>query len=408
METIRKILIVVLACSFFFFLLLCNSNTFGQAADIVYLEYFIDTDPGEGNGISLPISQDSIIDENFSIDVTGFNVGFHHLCFRTKDSNGKWSLTNVFNIYVDEEPIYILPDRNIVSGEYFIDSDPGYGNGTPFTVTQAPTIDDIFQVTDVSNLDAGEHYLFFRVKDETNKWSHNNYVEFFMLDLKAWLEGPYDSIASQMNTILNGNNLLPTNHPYSTDPNAGWYYNGVENVPGIPNNDIIDWILIETRDANNAGNAGSATMDEKQAAFITKDGGIIGLDGISYPVFLEPIDQKLFVVLHHRNHLAIMTSSEIVQIGIDAYQYDYSTDVTQVYGGIIGHKEIATSTWGMISGDGDANSQVNNNDKNDIWSPQAGNSGYLAGDYSLDGQIDNTDKNDYILLNIGKVSQVPE
>ncbi|MBN3036505.1 MAG: hypothetical protein JW861_13040 [Bacteroidales bacterium] len=374
---------------------------------ITYLEYFIDIDPGEGNGNSVPLGQGIIIDENFSVDVSGIDIGFHQICFRTKDNNGKWSLTNVFNIYVDEEPVVVLPDRNLIAGEFFIDTDPGYGNGTPFSINPAPLIDEIIQITDVSGLDAGEHYLHFRVMDESGKWSHNNYVKFFMLDLKAWLEGPYDSLVHQMSTVLNTNNLLPLNQPYSSQPGAAWYYNGAEHVSSIPATDIIDWILIETRDASTAANAGSGTVDERQAAFVKKDGGIVGLDGVSYPVFLETVNQKLFVVLYHRNHLGIMTASEVLQTGTGSYTYDFSTGPLQVYGGSLGHKKIETGVWGMASGDGDANGQVGNPDKNDVWSLQAGSLGYLAGDFSMDSQVNNTDKNDKWAPNSGKGSQIP-
>ena len=43
---------------------------------------------------------------------------------RTKDNLGRWSLTTRNNVEV------FTPDAkvSIVSGEYFIDADPGYGN----------------------------------------------------------------------------------------------------------------------------------------------------------------------------------------------------------------------------------------------------------------------------------------
>lgn len=381
-------------------------DLYAQAPDVVYMEYFIDTDPGEGNGNVIPVVPGDIVEVDYNIDVSGYDVGLHRVCFRALDSEGKWSLTNNFNVYI-EEPVNVLPARDIVAGEYFIDTDPGYGNGTPLTLNPAPLIDEIFQVTDVSGLDAGEHYLHFRVMDEEGKWSHNNWVKFFMLDLKAWLEGPYDSLVNQMSTILNTYNMLPLSHPYSLDPNASWYYDGVEHVSSIPDGDIVDWILIETRDANNAGNAGSAAVDERQAAFIKKDGGIVGLDGHSYPVFLEPIDQKLFVVLYHRNHLGIMTASEVLQTGTGAFTYNFSDAVSKVYGGALGHKEIEPGVWGMYAADGDANGQIGNNDKNDVWAAEAGNSGYLQGDFSLDSQVNNTDKNDLWAPNSGRSSQVP-
>jgi len=90
------------------------------------------------------------------------------------------------------------------------------------------------------------------------------------------------------------------------------------------------------------------------------------------------------------------------------YSYDYSTDAGQVYGGVLGHKEMSAGVWAMISGDGDANKQVNNSDKNDVWSLQAGNSGYLSGDFNMDQQVDNLDKNDLWSPNSGSGSQIPD
>ncbi|MBN1281150.1 MAG: hypothetical protein JXA00_05830, partial [Candidatus Thermoplasmatota archaeon] len=63
--------------------------------------------------------------------------------------------------------------------------------------------------------------------------------------------------------------------------------------------------------------------------------------------------------------------------------------------------------WGMVGGDGNADSQVNNGDKNDIWSTQAGTSGYRAGDFDLNGQVQNQDKNNIWAPNTGWGSQVP-
>ncbi|MCD4747439.1 MAG: hypothetical protein K8R58_14175, partial [Bacteroidales bacterium] len=90
------------------------------------------------------------------------------------------------------------------------------------------------------------------------------------------------------------------------------------------------------------------------------------------------------------------------------YTYDFSTGAGQAYGGANGHKEIGTGIWGMIGGDGDANSQIGNADKNDVWAVQAGSAGYLSGDFTMDVQVNNSDKNDVWAPNSGKGGQVPD
>ncbi|MBN1338239.1 MAG: right-handed parallel beta-helix repeat-containing protein, partial [Bacteroidales bacterium] len=64
------------------------------------------------------------------------------------------------------------------------------------------------------------------------------------LDLKAFLEGPFNG--SEMNTTLNSGGHLPLSQPYNQAP---WYYSGTEAVTAIPNTDVVDWVLIELRDA---------------------------------------------------------------------------------------------------------------------------------------------------------------
>ncbi|MCD4745399.1 MAG: hypothetical protein K8R58_03785, partial [Bacteroidales bacterium] len=103
----------------------------------------------------------------------------------------------------------------------------------------------------------------------------------------------------------------------------------------------------------------------------------------------------------------IMSASPLSEIG-GIYTYDFSNGADKVYGGTNGHKEIGTGIWGMIGGDGDANSQIGNTDKNDVWAVQAGTSGYLSGDFTMDVQVNNSDKNDIWAPNSGKGGQVPD
>ena len=62
---------------------------------------------------------------------------------RFKDSNGKWSLCSIRNFYKEllSNDINILP--YITRGEYFIDTDPGFGNGNDIQVNASNNITDL-------------------------------------------------------------------------------------------------------------------------------------------------------------------------------------------------------------------------------------------------------------------------
>ncbi len=227
-----------------------------------------------------------------------------------------------------------------------------------------------------------------------------NLYRYIDLDLKVFLEGPYNGIG--MNTDLNS--TLPLSQPYGGLP---WNYNGSENVVSMPSTDIVDWMLLELRDATDAVSATPSTTIVQQAVFLLNDGSIVGLDGISNPKLDATINQQLFVVLWHRQHLNIMSDSGLPGTH-GHYVYDFSLGESQVYGGNAGYNELAIDIWGMVSGDADANGIVNDMDKTVLWLTSAGLSGYLNTDFNMDGQTDNPDKNEAWINNISKESQVPE
>jgi len=221
------------------------------------------------------------------------------------------------------------------------------------------------------------------------------------LDLKVIIEGPFN--VSAMNTDLNSSGYLPLSQPYNAAP---WNYTGAESVAAIPGTDVVDWVLVELRDAVDAVSATSGTIVARQAAFLLSDGTVCGLDGSSVLEFPITIADNLFAVVYHRNHLAVMSANPLVEAG-GVYHYDFSSGSGQVYGGALGHKELASGIWGMAGGDGNSDGQVGNPDKVDVWSVDAGNSGYLFGDFNLDGQANNPDKVEVWQPNSGSGSQIP-
>lgn len=223
------------------------------------------------------------------------------------------------------------------------------------------------------------------------------------VDLTVLLEGPFNGM--DMNTSLNSAGYLPLAQPFNTNP---WNYTGTEAVASIPNTDVVDWILVELREST--GDASTATSDSTiamQAAFLLKDGSVTGTDGASMLNFVGTIDDNLYVVVWCRNHLGIMSQNALVENNL-VYTYDFTTGANQVYGGLNAHKELAPGQWGMAGGDGNADRQVNNSDKVDVWTPTAGNSGYESGDFNMDGQVNNQDKVDVWEPNGGLGSQVPD
>jgi len=223
----------------------------------------------------------------------------------------------------------------------------------------------------------------------------------FLVSLRVYLEGPFNGTV--MGTQLNNNHYLPLLQPYNLPP---WDYAGTEQVSSIPNADVVDWVLVEIRET--AGDASTAYKDNvlaRQAGFLLKSGNVVSVDGSSTLYFDKSVSYKLYAVVYHRNHLPVLSSGQLV-LNAGVYTWDFTTGSAQAYGGFLAHKQIGAGVWGMTAGDGNANGQVNNNDKNDVWKPQSGTSGYKAGDFSMNGQVDNVDKNDYWKVNSGKSTQV--
>ena len=220
------------------------------------------------------------------------------------------------------------------------------------------------------------------------------------LELSVYLEGAFND--TEMTTILNQAGSLPLSQPFNTNP---WNYPGIENVPGIPNPDIVDWVLIEYRDAIDAGSANNSTIIGQSAAFLLKNGSIVDLDGTSNLEVNVAISNDLFVVMHHRNHLSVL-SAFACNLNGAMYSYDFTTSSGQAFGANA-QVEMWPGYFGLISGDCNADGNVNNNDLS-MWVSQSGKSGYLMEDLNLDGEVDNRDKNNFWLPNDGYGSQVPE
>lgn len=153
-----------------FILLITLSAWFSShAQDVVQAEYFIDEDAGPGlNSLVTLANPQPDGTYSFNVNLAGISTGYHKLFLRTKDSNGKWSLTAKRNIEVTNNGSIVY----ITGGEYFFDTDPGFGSGNAFNADLP--LDSIITKTilaTTNNLNPGYHKLYIRTKDSDGKWS---------------------------------------------------------------------------------------------------------------------------------------------------------------------------------------------------------------------------------------------
>ena len=82
-----------------FFLLIYSG--FSQD-NITAMEYYIDTDPGVGNGTAVSITSAATQDVTFQVSTSSLSLGFHELVVRTQDASGDWGVHLSKTFYVSE------------------------------------------------------------------------------------------------------------------------------------------------------------------------------------------------------------------------------------------------------------------------------------------------------------------
>jgi hypothetical protein len=215
---------------------------------------------------------------------------------------------------------------------------------------------------------------------------------FVTASVKTFLEGPFSSSNTSMTTSLRP--LLPLSQPYNAAP---WNYSGTETVSALPA-DVVDWVMVELRTG-----ASSATTVSRRAAFIKNHGMIVDLDGASAVTFNSISPGNYYIVVRHRNHLAIMTSSA-QSLGTSATTYDFATAQSQAYGSMP-MAQLAAGVFGMYVGDVNASGIVSSADANNIFGVLNANI-YNVNDANLSGIVTAADAN-LVMWNLNRATQVP-
>jgi len=174
-----------------------------------------------GTPFSFPA--DDPVNITTNIDVTNLSNGLHRLFIRFRDSDGKWSQTENYNVLV-KHPV----TTPIAYGEYFFDQIVDYGEGNAFSFSPDNPA-TIFSSINIESLSDGLHRLFVRFRDGNGYWTQTeNYNvlvkhsmvapiirgEYFFDTMVAYGEGETLNLAntsSSIDSVLQEINILNLN-----------------------------------------------------------------------------------------------------------------------------------------------------------------------------------------------------
>lgn len=148
-----------------------------SARTITAAEYYFNTDPGPGKGTPIPVEAAETV--RLTVNVPPAMIaalpdgGVHFLTCRVRDEEGNWSIAFSRPVHKQDPG----PDQTeapvVVAAEYYINTDPGPGKGTPIPVEAAlsPRLTvDVLSAT-LAALPEGVHFLTCRVRDAQGDWS---------------------------------------------------------------------------------------------------------------------------------------------------------------------------------------------------------------------------------------------
>lgn len=176
------------------------SKTFLVTSDSMIYEWFFDKDPGVGKGNQ---KEAAAGDNIFMLPTNELKSGAHIFSSRVRNSSGNWSYTITRPIYVTEKI------EDIISAEYYVDTDPGINNGN------AVTLDDEGKasfVVPTANLSIGSHSLTLRGKGQSGVW-----YEIFSSPFEVTNTNGIKSAEWKMNFIAHrvGKNIVLTSNDIS-------------------------------------------------------------------------------------------------------------------------------------------------------------------------------------------------
>ncbi|KPA18094.1 conserved hypothetical protein, secreted, partial [Candidatus Magnetomorum sp. HK-1] len=161
---------------------------------IIEAEFFLNNDPGEGNGTYLNTDSNTF---QKNITLPNVSYGNNTIYVRAKDSLGRWGKAYPANFTVVEKlpPVQNTYDMSIIAAEYFIDNDPGQGKGIAIQAIDGSFNDKVeqFSIEDipVNHLSLGNHTLFVRGKNQLNIWGPTKQIQFKRIEKNPPIQNEY-------------------------------------------------------------------------------------------------------------------------------------------------------------------------------------------------------------------------
>ncbi len=280
---------------------IANLHLFYKSAalsNITKAAYYFDNNSNSPIDIVITPATD-IADINFAANISSLPVGIHRMYLRTKDADGNWSIAHQYLFNKSGNSV----SPSITKAEYYIDTDPGFGNGIDFSVTAAADVIDLNVAVNTSALANGTHTLFIRSKDADGGWSITNKIPFAVLknswtgivstdwfDAGNWTDGVPTTtsnaiIVATAPRMPITNNSSPVTQSLDIETNAYVQLNGSTltingNIGGngvLKTNNTANLVLATT---NAVGNIGTLRFD---AANNNLQNLTVGIGGVQSP-----------------------------------------------------------------------------------------------------------------------------
>jgi hypothetical protein len=234
------------------------------------------------------------------------------------------------------------------------------------------------------------------------------------LNVRLWLEGPYNTSTSLMNDDLRAAGYIPLLEPYTAlgfiDAGVG----GAETAPASVftiggNNAIVDWVRVELR-----ASGAPATVVATHHALLQRDGDVVSAsDGVSTIGIRVPAG-NYHVVVRHRNHLGAMMANALA-LTTASTVVDFSSPANATYGtAALKTVGAVNMLWqGNVVRDGSLRFNGAGNDRDPILvrvgstTPNNVLPGYWVEDVNLNGSVQYTgagNDRDPILINVGSTT----
>ena len=233
--------------------------------------------------------------------------------------------------------------------------------------------------------------------DPTPSPSYPGYLE---LDLKVFLEGPYDTERNAMRAMIKNYLNVETAFDELPDDQYGDAQYWSVQASALAGS-LVDFVMLELRSSTSAS---SVVM--RRVALLMADGKVRGFDGSALPRFGKVPAGKYYVVVRHRNHLDVMSAVPVEFSAAGQGAYDFTKSVTAAYGSGA-QAQIGNGVYGLFTGDMDADGIVEMKDVFSRWTPQNGYAGYRNADLDLSGFVNAFDLLKLWMPNSGRRSRVP-